>query len=222
MQFRSTVITNSGVTRRALTGGTPRARAARSRDVRNIPRCISLTTTHWPRSNAVASGSLTRRSSNMRSEEDSIEYDSAWGDELRPGGKFMANTFQDHFPDQNNGEDGYINTVSGWFVSSERIWIIRHVRQCLGVDLRLVPARLLQDWRLRRQRRCESERASRKFRSLRARRTKEGSTRWFLLVYGSILRPLICRVGGGKGILTRAPITLASAACSIRNYDAAI
>jgi sulfatase modifying factor 1 len=31
----------------------------------------------------------------------------AWGDELQPGGKHMANTFQGHFPDTNTGEDGY-------------------------------------------------------------------------------------------------------------------
>jgi formylglycine-generating enzyme required for sulfatase activity len=31
----------------------------------------------------------------------------AWGDELKPGGKFMANTFQGHFPDKNTTEDGY-------------------------------------------------------------------------------------------------------------------
>ena len=30
-----------------------------------------------------------------------------WGDELKPGGKFMANTFQGHFPDKNTKEDGH-------------------------------------------------------------------------------------------------------------------
>ncbi len=30
-----------------------------------------------------------------------------WGDELKPKGKFMANTFQGHFPDKNTKEDGY-------------------------------------------------------------------------------------------------------------------
>jgi len=29
-----------------------------------------------------------------------------WGDELRPGGRWMANTFQGHFPDKDTGEDG--------------------------------------------------------------------------------------------------------------------
>lgn len=31
----------------------------------------------------------------------------AWGDELQPAGKWMANTFQGHFPDGDNREDGW-------------------------------------------------------------------------------------------------------------------
>jgi formylglycine-generating enzyme required for sulfatase activity len=31
----------------------------------------------------------------------------AWGDELRPGDRWMANTFQGHFPDHDTGEDGW-------------------------------------------------------------------------------------------------------------------
>ncbi|HEY2796485.1 MAG TPA: formylglycine-generating enzyme family protein [Thermoanaerobaculia bacterium] len=31
----------------------------------------------------------------------------AWGDEFRPGGKYMANTFQGHFPDKEHVEDGF-------------------------------------------------------------------------------------------------------------------
>jgi formylglycine-generating enzyme required for sulfatase activity len=31
----------------------------------------------------------------------------AWGNELNPGGKFMANTFQGHFPEKNTKEDGH-------------------------------------------------------------------------------------------------------------------
>lgn len=30
-----------------------------------------------------------------------------WGDEFQPGGKWMANTFQGHFPDNNTGADGF-------------------------------------------------------------------------------------------------------------------
>ena len=33
-----------------------------------------------------------------------------WGDEFRPNGKYMANTFQGHFPDKNTAEDGYVAT----------------------------------------------------------------------------------------------------------------
>jgi formylglycine-generating enzyme required for sulfatase activity len=35
----------------------------------------------------------------------------AWGDEFKPDGKFMANTFQGHFPDKNTAEDGYTTTA---------------------------------------------------------------------------------------------------------------
>jgi formylglycine-generating enzyme required for sulfatase activity len=31
-----------------------------------------------------------------------------WGDELRPAGRWMANTYQGHFPDNDSGADGYV------------------------------------------------------------------------------------------------------------------
>jgi formylglycine-generating enzyme len=34
-----------------------------------------------------------------------------WGDEFRPNGKFMANTFQGEFPQTNTAEDGYIGAA---------------------------------------------------------------------------------------------------------------
>ncbi len=34
-----------------------------------------------------------------------------WGEEFQPGGRFMANTFQGHFPDTNTAEDGYVATA---------------------------------------------------------------------------------------------------------------
>jgi formylglycine-generating enzyme required for sulfatase activity len=34
-----------------------------------------------------------------------------WGDEFRPGGKWMANTYQGHFPNSDTGEDGYIGAA---------------------------------------------------------------------------------------------------------------
>lgn len=35
----------------------------------------------------------------------------AWGDEFQPGGKWMANTFQGHFPEKNTAEDGFTGTA---------------------------------------------------------------------------------------------------------------
>ena len=35
----------------------------------------------------------------------------AWGDELRPGGRFMANTFQGRFPQRDLGSDGYAGSA---------------------------------------------------------------------------------------------------------------
>lgn len=35
-----------------------------------------------------------------------------WGDARRPGNKYMANTFQGHFPDRNSAADGYIATAA--------------------------------------------------------------------------------------------------------------
>jgi formylglycine-generating enzyme len=34
-----------------------------------------------------------------------------WGDEFRPHGHWMANTFQGHFPDSDNGNDGYVGVA---------------------------------------------------------------------------------------------------------------
>jgi len=34
-----------------------------------------------------------------------------WGKEIKPGGKFQANTFQGHFPDSNTAEDGFTGTA---------------------------------------------------------------------------------------------------------------
>jgi formylglycine-generating enzyme required for sulfatase activity len=35
----------------------------------------------------------------------------AWGEEMKPGGKPQANTFQGHFPDRNTKEDGHAGTA---------------------------------------------------------------------------------------------------------------
>jgi formylglycine-generating enzyme required for sulfatase activity len=35
----------------------------------------------------------------------------AWGGEFQPGGKFMCNSFQGHFPEKNTAEDGFASTA---------------------------------------------------------------------------------------------------------------
>ena len=59
----------------------------------------------------------------------------AWGDELTPGGRHMANTWQE--PSENLQERRLART-SPADVSAERLRHLRHDRKCLGVDRRLV------------------------------------------------------------------------------------
>ena len=70
---------------------------------------------------------------------DGAEY--AWGEELTPGGRSMANTWQGEFPIENMRADGYERTVAGGRVPGQRLRPLRHDRQRLGVDQRLVPRR---------------------------------------------------------------------------------
>ncbi len=64
----------------------------------------------------------------------------AWGDEFTPGGAHMANTWQGDFPRENLASDGYERTSPVDVVSAERLRPLRHDRQCLGMDHRLVVA----------------------------------------------------------------------------------
>ena len=72
----------------------------------------------------------------------------SWGDELQPGGRWMANTFQGKFPLKDTGEDGFVGVAPVGEVPAEWLRPVRHGRQRLGMVLRLVPAR-----RVRRMRR---------------------------------------------------------------------
>ena len=62
----------------------------------------------------------------------------AWGDEHFPDGKAMANTWQGEFPWQNLKLDGFEGTSPGRELPAERLRPLRHDRQRLGVDVRLV------------------------------------------------------------------------------------
>lgn len=62
----------------------------------------------------------------------------AWGDEFAPRGRMMANTWQGQFPWQNLLTDGYEGDVPGRVLSRQWLRPVRHDRQCLGMDLRLL------------------------------------------------------------------------------------
>ena len=64
----------------------------------------------------------------------------AWGDEHFPDGKAMANSWQGEFPWQNLKVDGFEGTAPVGQLPAERLRALRHDRQHLGVDERLVPA----------------------------------------------------------------------------------
>ncbi len=61
-----------------------------------------------------------------------------WGDEFRPGGKWMANTWQGKFPVKDADEDGYAGIAPGEIVSAKWLRALRYGRKRLGMVQRLV------------------------------------------------------------------------------------
>ena len=86
----------------------------------------------------------------------------AWGDELTPGGKHMANTWQGDFPVPESRRGRLRAHLAGHGLSAERLRPPRHDRQCLGMDLGLVVAPSTKPMRRRRA-------ASRKIRAAAAK-----------------------------------------------------
>ena len=62
-----------------------------------------------------------------------------WGDEFAPKGRMMANTWQGEFPWQNLRTDRYAGTSPVKAFPAERLRPVRHGRQRLGMDGRLLP-----------------------------------------------------------------------------------
>ena len=61
-----------------------------------------------------------------------------WGDEAVPDGTYLANFWQGDFPWRNSEADGYTGTAPVGSFPAERLRVVRHGRQRLGVDDRLV------------------------------------------------------------------------------------
>ena len=90
----------------------------------------------------------------------------AWGDELTPGGRHMANTWQGDFPLAEPAPRTASSAPRRYGVSAERLRPPRHDRQCLGMDRRLV----------RRQSTRPTRRRRAAFRKIRAAGRKPGAT----------------------------------------------
>ena len=61
-----------------------------------------------------------------------------WGDEFNPGGKSMANTWQGEFPWQDRWRRRVRGARARRLLPAQRLRALRHGRQCLGMDHRLV------------------------------------------------------------------------------------
>jgi sulfatase modifying factor 1 len=65
-----------------------------------------------------------------------------WGDDFRPNGKWMANTWQGKFPVKDTGEDSFAGIAPVAQFSGQWLRTLRYGRECLAMVQRLVPARL--------------------------------------------------------------------------------
>ena len=107
-------------------GGTPRARAA-AIEGREITRwCTSPMRT--PQAYAAWAGKALPTEAEWefaaRGGLDGAEF--AWGDELSPDGRHLANTWQGAFPWRNFASDGYDGTCAGAELSRQRLRPLRH------------------------------------------------------------------------------------------------
>ena len=114
------------------------ARAARSRAARTIRWSRSPTRTPRPTPPGRARRCPPRPSGSSPPAAGSTARDFAWGDELAPRGRHVANTWQGAFPWQNLAEDGHAGTCPVRSFPRERLRPLRGLRQRLGMDHRLV------------------------------------------------------------------------------------
>ena len=119
---------------------------------RNIRSCRSPTKTRRPMPNGPASDCRRRPNGNLRRAAAFPAKLYAWGDELKPGGKWMANIYQGQFPLKDTGEDGFAGIAPVAQFPPNRLRPLRCGRQRVGMVQRLVSARLLRAARTGRRR----------------------------------------------------------------------
>ena len=110
-----------------------------------------------------------------------------WGDEFRPKGKWMANTYQGKFPVKDKSRGWLCRHRARREISREWLRPLRHVGERLAMVQRLVPERLLRGTRQSRRPDDQSEGAGDSVRSFRTGREETGASRRFI----SLQRPIL-------------------------------
>ena len=127
------------VRRKGRTGVIRMARRATSTVSTTIPSCT------WPLQRCAGLRALgsartcrRKRNGNSRLAADWTAPSSRWGDEFAPDGRHLANIWQGEFPLQNLADRRIRADVTRDGVSAEWLRPLRHDRQRLGMDRRLV------------------------------------------------------------------------------------
>jgi hypothetical protein len=107
MRFRSTISCSGGLTYTEPTGATPAVRIAAFAAKRTTPSCKSPT--RMPSRMRIGRGSASRQKPNgsLQHAADGRVSLSCGVIPFAPTVRWMANTHQGHFPDQDTGEDGH-------------------------------------------------------------------------------------------------------------------
>ena len=104
----STTTSSGGTTCTEPTGGIRLGRAVTSGVKKTIPWCTSPMLTRRPTRSGRESACQLKPNGSLRRAAVLAGQPFVWGDAFRPNGKWMANTHQGHFPNQDTGEDGYV------------------------------------------------------------------------------------------------------------------
>ena len=124
----------------APTGAGPMARAPRSAGSTIIRSCTSPTATPWPMRTGPARSCRPRRNGSSPHAAASTAPSSPGATSSRPAARHMANTWQGEFPHENLRARRLRAHLAGDGLPAQRLRPLRHDRQCLGMDHRLVLA----------------------------------------------------------------------------------